>query len=180
MKKNFRGPLKILITGPECSGKTTLSLQLAHEFKSTLISEYAREYLNALNRPYNISDLDQMCKGQLEKEDEITNRTKLLICDTGPEVIKIWSEYKYGSCSREIRQAFESRSYDLTLLCKPEMDWEPDPLREHATERDNIFSLYEDLLQSSHRNHIVIEGNQEKRKKKASGLIHQLLKDFFT
>ena len=178
MQTKHRAPFKILITGPECSGKTTLSEQLAQEFNAPLVLEYARDYLNSLSRSYILSDLDAICQGQLTKEDELASQTSsIVICDTGPEVIKIWSEYKYGSCSHVIQEAFESRRYDLTLLCKPEMDWEADPLREHASERDHIFSLYEDLLQSSHRNYTVVEGNHEKRKKTASNLIHQLLKD---
>ena len=90
----------VVFTGPECSGKTTLSKKIAKTFNLPLVEEYARSYLKNLNRAYEYSDLTNIAKGQIDAENKQKKNSdkKVLICDTNLQVIKIWSEVKYSKC----------------------------------------------------------------------------------
>ncbi|MCB0482260.1 MAG: ATP-binding protein [Flavobacteriales bacterium] len=174
LKNVLSSSFRILITGPECSGKSTLSAALATHFAAPLVEEYAREFLTQLARPYIQQDLITICSGQMELEDKLSKKaTSILICDTGPEVIKIWSEVKYKNCPSEIQIEFEKREYDLVFLCAPEFPWVDDPLREHPEGREALFGLYEMLLAKRHTRVAVLIGSKEERKSLAiSGINH--------
>ena len=88
---------KLIITGPESAGKTTLAKDLAHELKVTWLPEYARKHLEILNRPYRFEDVIEMAQVQLKKENELFNRSSgSLILDTNLLVYKIWIQEKYN------------------------------------------------------------------------------------
>ncbi|MEJ0055432.1 MAG: ATP-binding protein [Bacteroidota bacterium] len=117
-------PKKVAIVGPECTGKTDLSKYLAAYFKTEWVPEYARAYLDKLNRPYDQSDLTKIAHGQLRVEDEwMQNASRVLICDTNLIVLKVWSEEKFGTCDPEILKAMNSRHYDLLLLTNIDIPW---------------------------------------------------------
>ncbi|VAW26252.1 hypothetical protein MNBD_BACTEROID06-582, partial [hydrothermal vent metagenome] len=117
--------LKIVITGPESTGKSTLAKELAKYYKTTFVEEYARIFLTNLGRPYVQQDLLEIAKRQIAQEDSATNKNpKLLICDTSLEVIKIWSEYKYQSVDVFITNSLKVRKPDLYLLMRPDLLWE--------------------------------------------------------
>ena len=145
---------KIIVTGPESSGKTTLCKALSKHFNLPFSKEYAREYLYTLNRDYNQEDLLKIAKGQLKSEQN----TQLL--DTDLITIKMWSEYKYGSCDKWIlsqikKQKSENRFY---LLCKPDIPWESDPLRENPNDREELFEIYKKEIASLGHDYFVVEG----------------------
>lgn len=145
--------IKIIITGPECSGKTTLCEILANHFKIPFSKEYARKYLNSLDRNYIQKDLVKIAKKQLQSE----KNQKIL--DTDLITIKIWSNYKYGECDDWIlqqiqKQKFEERFY---LLCKPDIKWEKDPLREHPKNRMELFQLYKKELENLNHKYYILE-----------------------
>ena len=146
--------LKIIVTGPESSGKTTLCKALSKHFNLLFSKEYAREYLEKLNSNYNQDDLLKIAKEQLQAE----NGMQLL--DTDLITIKIWSEYKYESCDSWIlaqieKQKSENRFY---LLCKPDIPWEADPQRENQNEREELFEIYKKETESLGHNYFVVEG----------------------
>ncbi|HLF34447.1 MAG TPA: ATP-binding protein, partial [Cyclobacteriaceae bacterium] len=87
---------KIAIVGPECTGKSWLAQKLAEHFSASWAPEFAREYIDRLDRPYNRGDLLAIAKGQAKMEDHVTEGAgDLLFCDTNLLVIKVWSEHKY-------------------------------------------------------------------------------------
>ncbi len=166
--------IKIVTTGPESSGKTTLAKALAEHYRVAWVSEYARDYLNDLNRTYEEKDLLEVAKGQVKREDEAAkDKLDLLICDTSLIVIKIWSEYRYGRCHPWILDQIEQRSVELYLLCTPDIPWEPDPLRENQTDRSELFLLYQQALKSKPTE--VIQGNRQQRLAQSTNAINQLL-----
>ena len=163
---------KIVITGPESSGKTTLCKALSSHFNLPFAKEYAREYLDLLNRDYNQSDLLKIAKGQLQAENEMQ------LLDTDLVTLKIWSKYKYNSCDKWIldkteKQKSKNRFY---LLCKPDIAWKPDPLRENPKNRMNIFKIYKDELDNLEHNYLIVEG--ENRIKKSISKISPLIATF--
>ena len=162
-------PVKtIVITGPESSGKTTLTARLAAHFYTHWVSEYARTYIDNLGRPYGERDLLEIAKGQEETENKIINISEgFVFLDTSLEVIKIWSEYKYGRCHPWIMDQLEKRKHNLYLLCQPDLPWQPDPQRENPNDRDELYKLYQQELTRLNANFFSVEGLKEKRFTKA-------------
>ena len=146
--------LKIIVTGPENSGKTTLCKSLSKHFKIPFIEEYARGFLDELGRDYKQDDLLEIAKGQLLSEHNAQ------ILDTDLITIKIWNNYKYGNCNQWIleqieRQKTEKRFY---LLCKADIPWEGDPQRENPNDRVDLFTSYKLELDNLGHNYFIVEG----------------------
>lgn len=157
--------MRISITGPESSGKSVLSKQLAEHFGARWVPEFARNYLQ--NHPGNtqLSDLISICEGQLESEKKAQLQFTDIIFDTDFLVLKLWAQVVYGEVPSEIEQAFQNQTYDLILLCKPDLKWEPDPLRSMPKEEDRmqLFELYKAELISCNRRFQIIEGQGDGR-----------------
>lgn len=165
-----------MIIGPESTGKTTLAKQLADRFGTTWVPEYAREYIDALDRPYKKADLLEIAKVQLEREEQAMSKAKyILFCDTNLWVIKVWSEYKYGSCHPWVEQQIEQRSYDYYFLTYTDIPWLTDPQREHPQEREALFQIYQQHLGSQPTPFQIIKGNQEQRLQQAIALIDTIV-----
>ncbi|WP_422358760.1 AAA family ATPase [Reichenbachiella sp.] len=159
MEKITKPIFKVIITGPECTGKSTLSRQLSEYFEQPWVPEYARTYLTELNRPYQDSDLLEIAKGQIKKEDEVlSNGSTTVFLDTSMEVLKVWSEWKYDVCDPYILNNFESRTADLYLLLSPDMAWEHDPLRENPHDRNVIFDIYKKEIDQLNKPYEIISG----------------------
>src|SRR5688572_25097133 len=152
---------KIVILGPESTGKSTLCEQLAAHFKSSWVPEYARTYLEGTGNVYDYEDLWEIAKGQMESEEAasgevvsgkmvsgkwqeeisplVTPHSPLptphssfpLFIDTDCYVIKIWSEISFNKCDNRILTQIAQKKYDLYLLCNTDLPWTEDPLREY-------------------------------------------------
>lgn len=163
-------PKRILILGPESTGKSTLASDLAVHFDEPWVPEFAREYLEMLGRPYAYSDLLKIAKGQMALEDEKAKAAqKFLFCDTDLRVIQVWSEHKFGKVHDWVQQELGRRSYDLILLTDIDMPWEADPQREHPQPemRRYFFEKYQQLAEESGIPFLIVSGNQEQRLKDA-------------
>jgi len=154
---------KIVVTGPESTGKSTLSKALAQAFDAIWVPEYARKYLDQLNRPYQQQDLLKIARGQVESEYQLQQQASINICDTDLTVIKIWSEYKYGNCHPWINEHLRENRADLYLLSYPDLAWEPDPQRENPLDRNELFDLYQSLLMDLQVEYKVIKGVGKER-----------------
>ncbi len=150
--------MKILVTGPESSGKSTLSRTLAWALDGIYVAESARAYLHTLDGTYTAKDLPRILALQLAAQARAWALVpSFQLCDTGPEVIRVWSEVKYGTCDPAVLEACRAAHYDLTLLCAPDLPWKFDTLREHPTklQRSALFSRYRKLLPTA----TIIEGD---------------------
>ncbi|RLD61290.1 MAG: ATPase [Bacteroidetes bacterium] len=157
-------PIRIVITGPESSGKSTLTEHLATHYKTLWVAEYAREYIENLDREYNYNDILQIAKGQIARENELATKTdKFLFCDTGLIVPKIWCDVKFGKCHPWIQDIIKTHHYDLYLLCKPDIPWQADPQRENPNDRDVLFEHYLDELKTRNLLYFIVEGKEGKR-----------------
>jgi nicotinamide riboside kinase len=155
--------IKIVVTGPESSGKSTLSQQISEAFGLSFCPEFARFYLQDLGRYYCFEDLAKITQGQLAWEDWYSQKeTKLTIFDTDLSVIYIWYLYKYKIDNQLIFNQLKSRLADIYLLTKPDFDWQPDSLREHPEERAALFELYEKLMLDLGAKYYVLKGLQTK------------------
>lgn len=167
---------KVVLIGPESTGKSTLAKQLAEHYRTVWVEEYAREYIDKLNRPYTEQDLIHIAKGQLFAEAKKAKQAhQILFCDTDLIVIEIWSTVKYGKCDEWILQQVKSRDYDLYLLCGTDVPWEFDEQREHPNFREELFKMYESKLIAYRKNYLKLIGNKDIRLKNAINIIDKLL-----
>lgn len=168
---------RIAITGPESTGKSTLSMALSQHFNCPLVDEYAREYLSGLHRPYVYEDIETIALQQMKSENILlaANPT-MLISDTELIVIKIWMDHRFGIIPHWLEEKIFERRFDLYLLCNVDIEWESDPMREHPQLRDYFFHKYKSELIRYGFPYIIIEGNREERFNKALSGIEGILK----
>ena len=168
---------KVLITGPEAAGKTHLAQALARHFRAPWVPEFARTFLTDLDRPYREEDLLQILDGQLRLQQQQHRDAPLLFCDTGPEVIYVWSEVKFGRVDPHVEEMLRKYTYDLTLLCHPDLPWEPDPLREapELAQRKALLAKYETLLRQLDRPFVAVTGRGDERDRAAIRAVEHAL-----
>ena len=161
-------PYRVVCTGPESCGKTVLAQQLAAHFNCPWVPEYARIFLETLDRPYELNDLKDIAKGQEALEAEYAAQAKdLLLCDTDLLTILVWGEYKFGYRDPQIESQFVRSGTGLYLLCLPDLPWQDDPMREHPEERGPLLKLYEGHLIRNGKAYVRIGGIGERRKEAA-------------
>ncbi|MDO9551672.1 ATP-binding protein [Rhodonellum sp.] len=169
---------KIVILGPESTGKSTLTQSLAEHFSAPWVREYAREYLKSLDRPYDYPDLLEIAKGQIALEKEMESRAEnFLFCDTNLLVIEVWSQHKFGKTDQWILETLQKREYDFILLTDIDIPWQDDPQREHPEPkmRQYFFDLYFQKIEASKIPFAVVSGPPEKRFALALEKIQNLL-----
>ncbi len=149
---------KIVIIGPESTGKSTLCEGLAAHYHTDWVREYAREFMLTHGTAYSYDDLSTIARGQLALEDEARGHSmkspfegtgdRVLFIDTDLYVMKVWSEYVFGRCETWILQEIVVRHYDGYLLCRTDLPWVKDELREYPdlATREKLFHIYRDIL----------------------------------
>lgn len=149
----------IAIVGPESTGKSDLSKQLATHFEGSFVPEFARQYLNERGGRYSQNDLIEIAHGQLTLEQKVISEEKFpVFCDTDIVVIKVWHEFKYGEPEIAIDELLAKQAPRSYLLTFPDLPWEADPLRENPNNRMELFNRYESLLQSMQVNYRIVKG----------------------
>ena len=174
---------KVVIIGPESTGKTSLCEQLAQHYNTIWCPEFAREYLLTHPVDYNYEDLLTIAKGQIDLEDKFiskltTQNLSLLFVDTDMYVMKVWSEFVFEKCHRFILEQIVKRKYGLYLLCNVDLPWIPDELREYPSveTRKKLFNIYKDAMANQSVPWIEINGSYEERLRKAIAAVDRLLK----
>lgn len=176
---------KIVIIGPESTGKSTLGAQLAAHFNTIWVEEYAREYLLKHGMNYKYEDLLEIAKGQIAGEDlamvrgplaeespnekQATHNEQLLFIDTDMYVMKVWCEFVFNECHHWILNRIAQRKYDLYLLCNIDLPWIQDELREYPdlVSRQKLYAYYKDILINQQVPWVEISGGYEERLEKA-------------
>ncbi|MEI2739243.1 MAG: ATP-binding protein [Chitinophagaceae bacterium] len=182
---------KIVVIGPESTGKSTLCEQLAQHYETMWCPEFAREYLLRNGTDYEFDDLLTIAKGQLALEDEYTTtleRNSLpmleagghlpLFIDTDMYVMKVWCEFVFRRCHRFILDQIVTRKYDLYLLCNTDLPWVKDELREYPDleSRRKLYHIYKDIMVNQPIPWVDIRGNDDERLQLAIRAIDPLLR----
>lgn len=177
-----KGIIKIVVTGPESTGKSTLCKQLAQYYNTSWCPEFAREYLLKHGTNYTYDDLLTIAKGQVALEDELVqsaigNGQRTIFIDTDLYVIKVWSEFVFGKCHPWILEQIVQRKYDLYLLCKTDLPWVKDELREYPDPavREKLFLIYKDIMINQSTPWVEISGDYKERLRKSIRATDQLI-----
>ncbi len=164
----------IVFTGPESSGKSTWSKWLSSHFGIQLVEEYARDFLAKTGGKYNEPDLLVIAKKQQELITHALSKYDIVIADTDLLTIKIWSEEKYGKCDKSILDLLYNNVPDHYVLCRPDIPWEEDFLRENPHDRDRLFNIYEQEINEVNIPYFVLGGNEDKRRASLIDFIAQI------
>ena len=168
---------RIVITGPESTGKSVLNERLASHFKGVAFPEYAREHIAGLNRPYTENDVLTIARKQIDQFEKSKGVSDSVFFDTGLIITKVWLEIVFNSKTEWIGQAIKSAEIDLYLLCAPDIPWAPDPLRENGGEmRETLFNIYRKYLEAFHLPYRIILGTGEERIRNAIFAVEKIKK----
>lgn len=176
-----KNQIRIVITGPESTGKTTLAKQLAELYNGQYIPEYAREYIEKLPHPYTFKDIEVIANAQVEQYLETRSSSeKVFFFDTWLIITKVWFNWVFGKTPAWLEDQILSCPIDLFLLCHPDLPWEADPVRENGGEnRIKLFEQYREELKHYGFNFVEISGTGDDRLTNAISAIchfHDLLK----
>ena len=173
--------IKVVLFGPESTGKTTLSKELADYFGVHWVAEYAREYLqnkwDSEQKTCELSDLLPIAIGQMQLENTAAAKTnELLFCDTNLLETKVYSEVYYnGYCDPVINYYANENCYNLYFLCDIDIPWVADDLRDKPNERIKMFSAFENALQKQELSYVILSGSKTERLDNAINHINELL-----
>ena len=181
LKQIKSGCKKVVLYGPESTGKTTLSIELAKHFKTNWVPEYAREYLQTIwdneKRICEPTDILPIAIGQMKLENELAIKSKsLLICDTNLFETMVYSKYYYGgNCDPLLEKYALKNDYDLYLLTDIDIPWEKDDLRDKPNEREESFQIFKNELIQNNLPFRIISGTRIERLKKAVNYINKII-----
>ena len=181
LKQQSANIIKVVLFGPESTGKTTLSKQLARYYNTVWAPEFAREYLqkkwNNERKTCEADDIIPIAIGQMEIENRLSKKAdKILICDTDLLETKVYSEEYYGGfVDPVLDKAAKENTYDLYLLTFIDTPWEEDDLRDRPELRREMFDAFENTLKKYNRPYLLLEGNKEIRLKTAVNSIDKII-----
>ena len=181
IKQNKSECFKIVLFGPESTGKTTLGLDLAKYYNTSLVKEYARNYLQKKwddkKMKCDKNDLIQIAIEQLKSESKLSKiANKILFCDTNILVTKIWSETHFdGYCDPFLNKIINNTNYDLYILTDIDVPWEKDDLRDRPNDRKSMFNYYRDELVKNNLKFFLVSGSKEARLRKSILKINEFI-----
>lgn len=174
--------LKVVLFGPESTGKTTLARSLAAHFKTTWAPEYMRTYLEEKWRVSQLKiskkDLIPIAQGQINTENKAAAlANKVVFCDTNLLEIQTYCEYYYhGFCPSVIKKAAATHTYHLYLLTGIDVPWEQDNLRDRPDDRLKMFCNFESQLKRYNLPYFTLRGSKKDRLSTAIAHVNELLK----
>lgn len=172
--------LKIVLFGPESSGKTTLAKQLADKFNGVFLAEYARQYLTEkaakTNQFCSFDDILPIANGQREIENQVQQTaTSTIFYDTNLLLTAAYSEFHYKKIPEELENEIPTLQYDLYLLTEPDFPWQKDPIRQHENQREAEFRAYKKFLKKQNLPYARIKGDANQRLEAASQHVENVM-----
>jgi len=172
-----RRPLVLVVSGSECTGKTTLARELAAGFGAPCSVEFAREYLVRKSAPLVADDVEPIARGQMEQEDAAVRAASVVaVKDTDLVSTVVYARHYYQWCPAWIEQAAAARLGDLYLLLHPDVPWVADGLqRDRPDDRDLLHGLFRRRLRDLGADMVDITGTWPARRRLAFDAVRRLL-----
>jgi nicotinamide riboside kinase len=172
--------IKVVVSGPESTGKTELSMNLAAHYQTAWIPEYARSYVSDLKRPYKYNDLVNIALKQIyDFKHPPQNSGRIIIYDTGLIITKIWFKEVFNNYPDWLDEEIKSSKTDLYLLCYYDLPWQFDSLRENGSDerRAYLFEQYLNEIKKTGCDFKIIRGFNQERLNLAIKIIDQFILD---
>ena len=169
-------PLKIVLTGSECTGKSTLASMLAEHYETEYVEEYLRDYFIAHDGVLTLEDAVPIAEGQLAAEKAVEQRAgDIVLYDTNMLSSVVYNKHYYNVNPEWIEETFSAREYTLYLLCGIDVPWEADGQRDRPQEREYMQGLFRKELEQRELPFVELTGSAEERFACAVKLIDSLL-----
>ena len=167
---------RVVVTGSECTGKTTLARALARLYSTVWVPEHARDFVARKGTPPQAGDVEAIARGQIAREDELAPAAgRLLIQDTDLLSTVVYSEHYYGRCPPWIAEALAARAGDLYLLAGIDVPWIADgPFRDRGERREEMQALFRGALTARGLRFVEIRGSHAARMRQAVAAIDEL------
>lgn len=155
---------KIVFTGPESGGKTSLATLCSEKFKLPYLEELARNNPDVIARRITTNTIISLANQTQKQETEALKLHSQIICDTSLLVLYVWLKVKFNIQSSELQLLItKTKQETYYLLCKPDIPWEYDVLREDPYARDKLFTEYLQLCEHWNLNYTIIQGTIPER-----------------
>lgn len=176
-KRNKKDIKRIVLIGAESTGKTELADYLAGQMDTVFVPEYAREYIESLDREYTYDDVEHIAKKQIELEEQFLDKANhVLFYDTYLIITKIWFQLVYNKIPDWIETKIQNCSIDLFLLCNNDLTWIPDAVRENGgVMRERLFKMYQEELIKCKFNYSIVKGKGQVRFNHALNIVTDFL-----
>ena len=163
---------RICVTGPECTGKTTLAQRLATHFRAELVPEAARLYAERVNRELRVTDVELIAAEHIAMADEaarsvIDRGGGALVLDTDLVSTTVYGRDYYDFTSEWLESETQRRVADIYLLCDVDVPWVSDGIRDRPSDRESMFTLFADALLMLAVPVVVIRGDWDERWRRA-------------
>lgn len=157
--------MRVVVTGSECTGKTTLAEALAHYYQVECVPEFARLFVATLGRAPAAADVEAIARGQIEFERRaLREGGRLVIQDTDLLSTIVYSHHYYDECPAWIEQELSSRPADLYLLAHIDVPWVADgEQRDRGGRREEIQALFREALVHQRLNYLEVCGSRSER-----------------
>ena len=163
---------KVLVFGPESTGKTTLCKMLTAEFDGALVPEYARTWLKGREDNFGLADMEIIAKGQCAAEAAALKRGKpFVFCDTDALTTALWCQELFGSGPESVSRLAAESSYDLVLLLDVDVPWVDDALRLRPENREQFMERCKQALVEAGREFVVVSGDWDARWEVVVGVV---------
>jgi NadR type nicotinamide-nucleotide adenylyltransferase len=174
-------PARVVLIGPECTGKTQLAGELAALYGVPWAREYAREYLERKDAALCYADVERIARGQRHGEDAaiargVADASPLVMLDTDLVSTAVYSRHYYGDCPQWVEREAARRLAELYLLHQADVPWVADGAqREQPERRAELFERFRATLAAAGARVVEIRGGWDERRRRAVQAIDALL-----
>ena len=160
--------VRVCVTGPESTGKTTLARRLAERFHTEWVPEGSRVYAERIGRPLVAADVGPIAREHLmlaDAAEELARRdgATLLVLDTDLLSTVVYARHYYGRSPRWVEREERARRASLYLLSEVDVPWLPDGIRDRPENREAMFASFREALERRKAKFVVVRGDWEAR-----------------
>lgn len=159
---------RICLIGAESTGKSELAQELAAQYRTVSVPEFAREYALRVSRQIDYFDVFPIARGQIANEDRVLASARgIVFLDTDLLSTVAYSRYYFSVCPEWIEQTARARLADLYLYLNVDVPFVDDRARDLRAHREEVHQEFQRTLDEFGARYVLISGSWEERRSKA-------------